>query len=658
MTTKHLSGYYPGGYTLAVGVSRLIIDKTAGVGGTGVDAPHSATIINQGALYGSMQGVLLQAGGSIINGSAQNTSASITGYAFGVRAFGAAAVANFGTIAQGDYGIGVLLSYGGSIANGSARDITAIIQGYLGVRTDGATAAIANFGTIIAKGPKAEAVWLSDGGLLTNGSAQDTAALIQGYSGVIITGAVGTIANFGTINGKGAYSDGVVLAGGSLTNGSVRDITAVIQGQNGVTIEGAATIANFGTIRASEGHYYAGVGMSAGGTLTNGSAQDGAALIQGNFGVNVSGGATIANFGTIEGFGGIAVLLGASNELIAEAGSTFIGLIQGGDGRLVLAGGGAGTISGLGATGKLAGAVDASFSGFGSYEIAAGGAWTLVGSNSLNAGSVLVDEGRLVNRGALTLAGTLSIASSGVFQLAAGNVSAGAGDVTRIVDDGLMIKNAGAGTITVGARTIDDGVVEVATGTLDFTSHLLGTGMLQIEGGATLEVDAAVVSTLSATFDGPAATLALKIPNAFLATIGGLAAGDNIDLLTLAATGASVNAKDQLVVVNGAKTVATLQLSGNYVGAAFSTKADGHGGTNIELASGGGARLPSVYGMATLLAQSAMPAGVTTTRAVAPPHAFITAMAGFGGMMASHATPAEAWAAREPLLSAPRVAIA
>ena len=78
------------------------------------------------------------------------------------------------------------------------------------------------------------------------------------------------------------------------------------------------------------------------------------------------------------------------------------------------------------------------------------------------------------------------------------------------------------------------------------------------------------MSTLTTTFNGPAATLALKIPNAFLATIGGLAAGDTIDLLTLPATGASANGSDQLV------------LSGNDIGATFTTKADGHGGANVE----------------------------------------------------------------------------
>jgi len=233
-----------------------------------------------------------------------------------------------------------------------------------------------------------------------------------------------------------------------------------------------------------------------------------------------------------------------------------------------------------------------------------------------------------------------------VFRLADGNISAGQTGAASIIDYGLMIKNPGTGKITVGARVSDRGVVEVAAGTLDFTSHLLGTGLLKIDGGATLEADAAAVSTLTTTFNGPAATLALKIPNAFLATIGGLAAGDTIHLLTLTATGASVNGSDQLVVVNGARTVATLQLSGNYIGATFTTEADGNGGTNVELVAGGGVEVPSVPRMAAVAAP------------IAPPHAFIAAMAGFGVTKPSHATPGEPWVSRGSLLSAPRVAIA
>ena len=79
MTTKHLDGYYPGGYTLSARYSKLVIDKTADVRGSGVTAPYFATVVNRGAIYGSTQGVYLEGGGSLINGSEAEADASISG---------------------------------------------------------------------------------------------------------------------------------------------------------------------------------------------------------------------------------------------------------------------------------------------------------------------------------------------------------------------------------------------------------------------------------------------------------------------------------------------------------------------------------------------------------------------------------------------------
>jgi hypothetical protein len=489
MTTKHLSGYYPGGYTLSAHYSKLVIEETAHVGGTGVDCPSAATLINQGSVYGYGGGIYMEAGGSLINGSAKNTSASISSGFYsgdGVLALGAATIANFGTIASGFYGDGVALDAGGSITNGSVRDTTALIAGYDGVFALGAVASIVNFGTIASGGAYAAGVSLGLSGSLTNGSALDPAALIIGYYGVVASSATGSV----------------------------------------------------------------------------------------------------VNFGTIEGTGGVSVALNdASGEVIAEAGSTFIGTIEGGGGTLALAGGGTGTITNLGSGGTLTGAVEAEFLDFGSVVVEAGGAWTLTGSNTLDADAVVVDRGTLINRGALTVSGTLSIEASGVFRLAGGQISAGPTGADRIVDDGLMVKNPGTGTITVGAHMFDRGIVEVAAGTLDFTNRLFGAG--------------------------DAATLALESPKSFGATISGFQSGDTIDLLAITATGASVNDDDQLVIVDQARPVATLQLTGAYGGVTFTTGSDGHGGTNIEIAAADRGRSPSVQTMAAAMAAMSAPTSGT-----------------------------------------------
>jgi len=280
----------------------------------------------------------------------------------------------------------------------------------------------------------------------------------------------------------------------------------------------------------------------------------------------------------------------------------------------------------------LTGAVQARFIHFETFVIEAGGSWTLAVSNKVDPAADLIDQGTLINTGFLTIAGTLSVAADAVFSLANGDVSAGPKGAARIEDDGLTIKNIGAGETSVAAHMYDRGVVEVATGTLDFASRLLGTGVLKIDAGATLEADAGATSTLTATFNGAAATLALTSPKAFGATLDGFATGDVIDLLNLTATGASVNGGDQLVIVDGGKTVATLQLSGNYVGATFVTSSDGHGGTDV-------------------VAQN-------VNSPAAPIQAFIEAMAGFGArggqiLYADMAAPA-----RQFLLTSPRAAIA
>jgi hypothetical protein len=584
MTTKHLSGYYSDGYTLAAGYRKLVIDKTADVRSDltdGVTVPFSATVVNHGVVYGGNQGVYLKGGGSLINGSAKNTSALITGGYGGVTALAPAAIANFGSIDGGFIdGVGVSLGAGGSITNGAGNDTTASIFGYFGVDAL-AVATVTNFGTIAAM------------------------AYYQGSAGVFLA------------------------AGGSVANGSASDTTALIRAagyQTGIVADAAATVENFGTIEA--GLYDVAAVALSGGLLTNGATHNSTALIYGAYGVRASGApTTIVNFGTIEGGGyGISVALsGAGDEVIAEAGSTFIGTIEGGGGALALAGGGTGTIVSLGDGGALFGAVQARFMHFDTYVIEAGGSWTLDVSNEVN-------QGTLINTAFLTIAGTVSVAADAVFSLANGDISAGPKGAGRIEDDGLTIKNLGAGETAIAAHMYDGGVVEVATGSLDFASRLDGAGVLKIDPGATLEADAGAVSTLTVTFDGAAATLALASPKAFGATLVGFATGDVIDLLDLTATGASVNGDDQLVVVDGGKTVATLQLSGNYVGATFVTSSDGHGGTDVVV--------QNVSGPA------------------APVHAFIEAMAGFGSRVGQTFHADMAAPVGQCLLTSPRVAIA
>lgn len=99
------------------------------------------------------------------------------------------------------------------------------------------------------------------GGRLTNGSASATKALINAvHKGVVISGAVGAVTNFGTITTNAA---------------------------NAITIvQTLGTVTNFGTISGPASS----VDLRAGGRITNGSAAATRALISSdNRGVNVTG---------------------------------------------------------------------------------------------------------------------------------------------------------------------------------------------------------------------------------------------------------------------------------------------------------------------------------------------------------------------------------
>jgi hypothetical protein len=162
-----------------------------------------------------------------------------------------------------------------------------------------------------------------------------------------------------------------------------------------------------------------------------------------------------------------------------------------------------------------------------------------------------------------------------------------------------------------------------------------GSGALKIDAGAVLEVDAAASKSLTTTFDGSGATLALKTPTTFASSIAGFGVGDTLDLLKIAATGASINAHDQLVIVNGTATVASLQLTGTYSGATFAVGGDGHGGTDLSLTAADAVALPA-----------------------APPvrsaQALICAMAGLGGSAGATIPTPDTHAILQPLLASPR----
>jgi hypothetical protein len=342
MSTKILNGVYTTAYNLTSPVTTLSITAAGyladGITATGlgsyriinnggilaadgaISLAGGGTVLNTGSIISQSTtagaGVLLSGGGAVINGGTSATGALIEGY-YGVATLGAATIANDGTImATGKYAVS--LAAGGVVTNGGAGADQALIEGQDGVVSKVA-ATLTNSGVILAT--YGAGVYFG-GGVVNNGGATDTTATIEAVEvGVDFKSAAGTVTNGGSIIGLGTSGIGVaMLAGGSVINGSTADTHALISGVVAVGIVGGTgTVANYGTITSDAttiSSTTAGVYMSTGGTVTNGSSKVTSALISGPYGVSIGGAAgTVSNFGTIGGLTaeiGVALLAGGS----------------------------------------------------------------------------------------------------------------------------------------------------------------------------------------------------------------------------------------------------------------------------------------------------------------------------------------------------------
>jgi hypothetical protein len=216
--------------------------------------------------------------------------------------------------------------------------------------------------------------------------------------------------------------------------------------------------------------------------------------------------------------------------------------------------------------------------------------------------------------------------------------------------DGAVLIAAGGDTFTNWGSIAGNFTFSGASSTLDNHGQLTGAVSLAagdqldnfglISGPVTLgagDILANAGGIQGTVTMGAGTTLILGKASVFTGAIVGYTAGDAIDLIDTSATFASVDGADQLVIANGARVVATLQLSGTYFGATFTLASDGHGGSDV-----------------TVAAQGASPAVAT---APAPPHGLIAAMASLGATAATAVATAhvEPW---RPTLLGPRVSSA
>ena len=464
-----------------------------------------------------------------------------------------------GAESGGAGGSGVLLAPGGtlglngSIIGGAGGDGADGGDGGAGVYLGGESI-LTSDGTIIgglggAHGVGGAGVFgvYAEGCGVTNGDASDHTALIEGATGVTLSGG-GTVTNFATIEGTGGTSVAFSHGGRLIVEAGAVFVGAVVGG--GGTLElgsGAWTITGLG----STGTLSGGVAMTFSGF--------GAYDIDAGSNWTLSGtntlaaGQTLASAGTVTGTLGLGA---ASDRVILESGGVFTSLVEGAGGTLEMAGG-SGTITGLGASGTVSGGQTMTFNGFGAYDIDAGSSWTLSGTSILTAGQTLANAG--------TVTGTLGLgaASDGVILESGGvfisRVNGEGGTLELDVITGTISGLGSTGTVSgceamtfsgfgtydigagssvtlIGASVVGAGQSLVDAGTLDNAGAITGQVSLS---GVSARLIAGAGSSITDLVAGDGGTLELAGGTGTITGLGATGTLSGADAMTFSGFGAS-----------------------------------------------------------------------------------------------------------------------
>ncbi|MCX7384691.1 MAG: hypothetical protein NT133_25475 [Alphaproteobacteria bacterium] len=522
----------------------------SGPGWRGIEIAHNVTglVFNSGLISGNLNGVTLDAG-SIIN----------SGTIAGGTTFLGNSIANSGTMTgSGNYALVMLAA--ARVSNIGAGSY--IHSPREGIRVDVGTGFIlTNEGTISGGG-------LAGLALRTTDASIDNTGLISGHQYGITQYNSNTITNTGTIAGgfvgiqsrggdtitnmaggsiHGAHG-GIVSGSGSLAvaNDGMIDTDApdpvfaaisaetlnLLNRQNGTIAPsgvaiaaGTATISNHGTILGA-------IEISGGGDsrLVNVAGGYIGGIPSGDVAVRSSGSGTfrLINAGTISGGDGADVVQFSntgSTTLVEHAGAHIIGV---GETRI--------SASGHDDTLRLAndgvvGVLDSmTITGFETVSLNRGAHWTagdeiFVGTHNLNVsrGGTLAASGTWQMDDLHGIIGVVDILPTGRLQVGAdaplGGMSVGVGEAITL-----------RGTLTTASALVVDGQVTVPDGAaLTINGDLAGSGIVQIGTNSVLDLNG-VSTAAQLNFIGTGATLTLTSPTRFFSAIGGLAAGDTVDL--------------------------------------------------------------------------------------------------------------------------------
>jgi hypothetical protein len=252
------------------------------------------------------------------------------------------------------------------------------------------------------------------------------------------------------------------------------------------------------------------------------------------------------------------------------------------------------------------------------------GATTVVNAGTIEStGAGGVNLWASLENGGLVVAsvGTLAVGRPGeTYNLANnGTIEAKGGGIvvieSAIGNSGTLSSQAG-GTLTANGAVSGGGVAVVNVGTLDFKSSF--DEAVIFGGPGELELAQSQAFNRSVTGFSGTGTTTLD-----LGDIGFVSPGEAIF---------SGNTSSGVLTVTDGTQTAKIKLEGDYLGSTFVASSDGNGGTDV-------------------IAE-------TLKGFVPPPHAFISAMASFGGAAAGYIRAGETNAPRDTLLTLPRVQIA
>jgi hypothetical protein len=406
---------------------------------------------------------------------------------FGISLAGAGLITNGGTIGTGASTEAMYLRDGGAITNRAG----ASILGDQGIFARYGAVTLHNLGTIATT--NGDGIDLGAGGLVVNGSRTCLGATISSSQVCIEDFAAGTVINYGVIAST-HYAIGMEGAA-RLINGTSGDTTATIAG--GVQCGGPSTLKNFGTIDANR---FFGVELFGGGALTNGSLADESAEIggQANFGAVITGGVA-TNFATIGGassFIGVAIAKGG--QVTNGAAGDYVALIEGSNAGFAVTSTGPATLRNFGTVRSL---------GTMAYGYTSAGAAFSGGGRVINgstADAIALIEGPIgvyAKTDPVTVTNFATIAGSGgnaVELTAGGRINAEAGSVfAGTVAAGSAVFNAVSGVTNLTALTAA-GIVE-------------GAGMIALNGGASMFAAGASLTAAKILVNGGSAEVGGKL---------------------------------------------------------------------------------------------------------------------------------------------------